>query len=139
MEKRNTIQREIVLKAVQALHCHATADEVYAFVRNNHPTISKGTVYRNLGVLAEEGKILRISIPDGADRFDHTVKEHCHVQCKKCGRVSDVWMKKIPDLKKQISDDGGAEIESCEILFKGTCATCKKKKRRKADGSKGDV
>ena len=29
MARRNTIQRSLVLEAVNKLHCHATADEVY--------------------------------------------------------------------------------------------------------------
>lgn len=48
MAKRNTIQRSLVLEAVNKLHCHATADEVYEEIIKEHPTISKATVYRNL-------------------------------------------------------------------------------------------
>lgn len=49
MQRRNTIQKELVLKAVQDLRSHVTAEEVYEFIRKNHPGIGKGTVYRNLG------------------------------------------------------------------------------------------
>ncbi|MFR1478342.1 MAG: transcriptional repressor [Hydrogeniiclostridium mannosilyticum] len=43
--KRNTIQRSLVLEAVNKLKCHATADEIYQEVAGN-PNISKGTVYQ---------------------------------------------------------------------------------------------
>ena len=48
MERRNTIQKDLVLKTVQELKRHLTADEVYEFIKKEHPTIGRGTVYRNL-------------------------------------------------------------------------------------------
>ena len=33
MEKRNTIQKELVLNAVTKMHRHVTADEVYDYIR----------------------------------------------------------------------------------------------------------
>ena len=44
MQTRNTIQRQIVLQAVNQLHNHPTADAIYAFIAAQHPTISKATV-----------------------------------------------------------------------------------------------
>ena len=43
MEKRNTIQKQLVLEAVAQLHNHPTAEQVYAQVVKAHPTISKAT------------------------------------------------------------------------------------------------
>ena len=54
MEKRNTIQKELVLNAVTKMHRHVTADEVYDYIKKDYPSIGKGTVYRNLSILAEE-------------------------------------------------------------------------------------
>ena len=41
MARRNTIQRSLVLEAVNKLHCHASADEVYDEIKKEHPTISR--------------------------------------------------------------------------------------------------
>ena len=71
MEKRNTIQKQLVLDAVFRLANHPTAEEVYAEVARSHPTVSKATVYRNLGSLSEDGLLRHIKMPGGADRFDH--------------------------------------------------------------------
>ena len=40
---RNTIQRALVLEAVQSLHNHPTSADVYEVVRARHPTISRAT------------------------------------------------------------------------------------------------
>ena len=42
---RNTIQRALVLEAVQSLHNHPTSADVYEVVRARHPNISRATVY----------------------------------------------------------------------------------------------
>ena len=48
---------------------HPTADTVYLHVREEFPNISLGTVYRNLNLLADIGEVVKISTPNGGDRF----------------------------------------------------------------------
>lgn len=126
MIKRNTIQRALVLEAVNKLKCHATADEIYNVIVNEHPHISRGTVYRNLNQLSESGEIRKLEIPGGADRFDHRCHDHYHARCLKCGQVFDVEMEYIKDLEKKIKDTHGFEFSGHDIMFKGICPVCKK-------------
>lgn len=125
MERRNTIQKALILRVVCDLKRHLTADEVYEFVKRDHPSIGKGTVYRNLAILTEEGAIRKVEVPDGSDRFDFTLKNHYHVRCVKCGEVFDVDMDEIPDLQKKIHDTHGMEFLTYDIFFKGICPECK--------------
>lgn len=131
MERRNTIQKEMVLDAVRSLANHPTADEVYECVQKKHRAVGKGTVYRNLNVLAEEGKLRKIEMADGADRFDHTCMEHYHVKCICCGAVTDVDMANVPDLLADINNTSGMQFLSFDILFKGICQDCQKNKKTK--------
>lgn len=125
MERRNTIQKDLVLKTVQELKRHLTADEVYEFIKKEHPTIGRGTVYRNLKILVEEGAIRKVEVPDGSDRFDFTLKDHYHVKCVKCGNIFDVDMEQLPDLKAKIRDTHGMEFLGYDIFFKGICPACR--------------
>ena len=124
MIKRNTIQRSLVLEAVNRLQCHATADEIYEGIKKDHPNISRATVYRNLNVLSEMGEIRRMETPGGADRFDHRCHDHCHVRCQKCGRVFDVDVDFITGLEQRIRDAHGFEFTGYDILFRGICPDC---------------
>lgn len=126
MIKRNTIQCSLVLDTVNRLGCHATADEIYDEIVREHPHISRGTVYRNLNRLTKEGRIRRLAIPDGADRFDHLCHEHYHVRCEKCGRVFDVDMELVSDLEKRIRETHGFEFTGYDIIFRGICPDCRK-------------
>ena len=128
MERRNTIQKALILRAVCELKRHLTADEVYEFVKRDHPSIGKGTVYRNLAILTEEGAIRKVEVPDGSDRFDFTLKNHYHVRCVKCGEVFDVDMDEIPDLQKKIHDTHGMEFLTYDIFFKGICPECQEER-----------
>ena len=124
MMKRNTIQRALVLEAVNRLQCHATADEIYEDIAKEHPHISRATVYRNLNLLSETGDIRKIETPGGADRFDHQTHDHCHVRCEKCGRIFDVDMEYITGLEKGIRDSHGFAFTGYDILFRGICPDC---------------
>lgn len=129
MERRNTIQKELVLNAVVSMRSHVTAEEVYEYVAGAHPSIGKGTVYRNLAVLAEEGKIRKIGIPDGPDRFDFTLPRHYHIRCVKCGKVLDVDMDELAGVLEQIRDRHGFLFMDYDILFKGICPECQSMER----------
>lgn len=126
MIKRNTIQLSLVLDTVSTLPGHASADEVYAEIIREHPHISRGTVYRNLNRLSETGQIRKISMPGGADCFDHHCHEHYHVRCEKCGRVFDVDMVALKGLQEKIRDTHGFEFTGYDIIFRGICPDCRK-------------
>ena len=127
MIRRTTVQKELILDDVSQLHNHATEDEIYRLVHTAHPHISKGTVYRNLNCLAEEGKIRKLEVPGGPDRFDHICTPHYHIHCCKCGRAFDVDMEVISDLIERVKDKHGFDFIDYDIMFKGICPDCQNK------------
>lgn len=134
MERRNTIQKDLVLKTVLELKRHLTAEEVYEFIKKDHPRIGKGTVYRNLGILVEEGAIRKVEVPNGPDRFDFTVKNHYHVKCIICKELFDVDIDvdALPDLREKIRDTHGMQFLDYDILFKGICPSCRNAQSQQA-------
>ena len=124
MNRRNTVQRSLVLEAVRGLRCHATAEEIYDMIVKKHPSISRGTVYRNLILLSDIGEIRKMAMPNGADRYDHLCYEHYHARCVKCGRVFDVEMEYIVDLENNIQDTHGFKFTGHDVIFRGICQEC---------------
>ena len=86
---RYSKQRELVLRKVEELCDHPTAEEIFDKAAPECPGLSLGTVYRNLNSLVEAGRVRRVSIPGKADRFDHTLCWHSHLYCNACGSVVD--------------------------------------------------
>ena len=67
-------QRESIKQYLASTKEHPTADMVYMHVKEDYPNISLGTVYRNLNLLTDIGEALKITTPDGADRFETSEK-----------------------------------------------------------------
>ena len=124
---RNTVQRALVLEAVQALHHHPTPADVYDRVHETHPNVSRATVYRNLNVLAQKGDILRVEVPNAADRYDYQLFPHYHAKCRVCGGVFDIDMPYQGDLETLVQEKSGFIVEHHDIVFEGVCAHCAEK------------
>lgn len=121
---RNTVQRQIILAALQNLHTHPTVEEVYAEIHKLHPTISKATVYRNLRHLAERGEIRQLSLPDGLERYDGCADQHYHFKCKICGGISDIDVEYLTDINEAVQQKYGFQVDEHEVVFRGMCSKC---------------
>ena len=72
-------QRELIYNELLKNPVHPTAEILYQSLKPANPSLSLGTVYRNLGQLAENGIIVKISMPDAGDRYDGNTKAHHHL------------------------------------------------------------
>ncbi len=128
MQSRNTNQRKLVLELMTENYTHPTADDVYELARKIDSHISRGTVYRNLNFLADNGNILKISVPNGADHFDFNVKEHYHFHCSKCGKMYDVPESVSVEMESATKEmqQKGFFVEGHNLIFTGICPNCKK-------------
>jgi Fur family ferric uptake transcriptional regulator len=124
-----TQQRQIVMEELEKLCNHPTADELYDAVRRRMPSISKGTVYRNLQILAEQESVRTIESAGGVRHYDHNTHEHYHVKCTCCGKVADVALDDLglPRLSKR--QTSGYTIDGHNLELFGLCPTCQKKRR----------
>ncbi len=120
---RNTLQRTLVLDALCKLD-HPNADEIYEEIIKTKPDISRGTVYRNLNLLADKNEIKRISVCSGADRFDADTHRHCHFICSSCLRVFDIDAEFPDGLLDNIKNSNGYFIDGYDIIYKGICQSC---------------
>ena len=129
MNQRNTFQRTLTLDAVHALANHPTADDVYNYVHEKYPQISRTTVYRNLNKLCDSHDLARVKIFGSADRYDHNLHSHYHVICDKCGDVSDLDLPYMENINQMCYNIGGRQINAHQILFDGLCASCLEKSK----------
>lgn len=123
IKTRNTFQKKIVYETVKKLKFHPTADEIYSEIKASYPSISKGTVYRNLGILSDNGSILKITVPNEADAYDFNISRHAHLLCEKCGRIFDIEAE-FPDCKELIIKNNDCVIYGYSLLFYGVCSDC---------------
>ena len=115
-------QKKVVYNAVCNSFDHPSAETVLIRSKVEMPSINLATVYRNLTALIKEGLIKRV-VADGGDRFDKTLCDHAHFQCRVCGRVFDV---DGIDFSAFSLNSGSNLIESVDVSLKGVCSNCDK-------------
>ena len=126
VKKRDTHQRRLVLEAVRSRTDHPSADDIYLSVREKDDRISRGTVYRNLSVLAEGGEISHVRVPS-ADRYDLRPDKHYHMFCTGCGAVCDVPIDYREDYDRLAEEKTGFRIDRHRTVFEGLCSQCREK------------
>ena len=123
MKRRMTNQRMKILEYLESVKNHPTAEKVYQAVRKGLPAITLATVYRNLNLLAEEGRILRMEI-NGEYHFDADMCCHQHCVCQECGKILDVMQKEISEHAMKKIKVRGFEPRCVNIMFIGSCKRC---------------
>ena len=120
--KRMTKQRSVIYKALCSTDCHPNAEWIYNKVRQEIPEISLGTVYRNLQVLRDDGKINGFSFGQGQCRFDANTEPHGHFVCRSCGRILDFPAEGL--LNKEALAKVPGKVNSLQIECYGVCKDC---------------
>src|ERR1043166_8900659 len=91
--KRMTVQRRLVLEALQRARHHTTAEDIASRIRRQHPQIDPSTVYRNLEALEELGYVTHTHLDDRVTRWHRAdASRHGHLVCRNCGAESEVPM-----------------------------------------------
>ncbi len=117
-------QRELIYNRIKNYPVHPTADEVYTALKKEHPNLSIGTVYRNLHLLSETGMLIRIHIDNSPERFDARTDKHCHMLCKRCGRVFDIECETPDGIEERVLKRHGHIITDVSLNLKGICGEC---------------
>ena len=123
MQERQTKQKSIIYEALKTLD-HPTATEVYGYVREQYPTVSRATVFRVLGGFAGHGKALELRTAGNEVRYDYNVNPHYHARCECCGRVADVKTKGLDESVLRATADHGFSVRGYSVEFFGVCKNC---------------
>jgi Fur family ferric uptake transcriptional regulator len=123
-----TQQRELILRAIREHGSHPTADEVYMWVRERLPSISLGTVYRNLDSLSSCGLIKKLEPAHTQKKFDGNTTDHYHNTCVCCGRIDDLSFKPsdnpLENLENALGNLTKYGIFGHKLEFVGLCPEC---------------
>ncbi len=122
--QRNTTQKIKILEFLRSVKTHPSAEDVYKAVKEDLPTISLGTVYRNLNLLAEQGEILKLEL-GGEFRFDGDICHHVHYICQECGIIVDESNGPLSKIVMDKIKSKSFKPKCVNILVKGYCKECK--------------
>lgn len=123
---RYSSRREAIMEIMRNTKRHPDAEWVYARVREQIPSVSLGTVYRNLRELSAAGVLTTVETDGGCMHFDADTSPHAHFVCRVCGQITDL----------PLHDDGapwtaqGYTVDSVKTVVYGTCPHCASLARR---------
>jgi len=130
---RNTKQRRYMLQLLQSTKEHPSALWLYERMKPAFPSLSFSTVYRNLGILEQQGQIMRLVGGGSFDRYDADTFPHSHFYCKECGSVYDIDTDHLEELAINSVKDCGHRLDGCHIAFSGVCKSCCKQRKNKKE------
>lgn len=115
-------QRETIYKVLCGTKSHPTAEWIYEETKKTLPSVSLGTVYRNLGTLEAAGLIKKVSTTLDTEHYDADVSPHAHFVCLKCGRIFDLFCDF--DSIEKTAVLSGFKTLSLELTATGYCKDC---------------
>ena len=124
-------QKSEIMQVIKDLQNHPTAEQIYFFVKQKDPAISRSTVYRNLKRFASKGEIAQITIPNGPARFEYLGdhEKHGYIICENCGEIFNFYYH-FEELKKSILEQTKVEMFDNEVMAKGICENCLKLQKK---------
>ncbi len=124
-KKRFSKKRQSILAIIKSTKVHPSADWVFEQIKKEYPSISLGTVYRNIDELVQSGQIRSLGVINGRERFDGCIAEHSHAVCTKCGRVLDIEKLNV-EINAVIPDFTPTYRE---VRIEGICGSCAKNRK----------
>jgi Fur family peroxide stress response transcriptional regulator len=130
MRTKHSKKREAILRAMRSTTAHPSAQRIYEELRPWIPSLSLGTVYRNINFFVKEGSVVSVGVVNGEERFDARTEPHPHLVCVSCGKVCDIL---CPDPQAMGGISGlhagieGFQIDYRKTVFYGICGDCEKK------------
>jgi Fe2+ or Zn2+ uptake regulation protein len=126
-----TSQRKSVLSALQELSGHPTAEEIYAYARQQDSSLNLSTVYRTLRWLESIGLVnpCWFGEESRAERFDTQIpggpaNRHYHFVCRACGSVYEFSDPQTSQVIQTFQDHFGGRVDEAELTLYGLCSVC---------------
>jgi Fur family ferric uptake transcriptional regulator len=124
--RRLTLQRQLVLDAVQRARHHVTADEIARRVRAKYPRIGPSTVYRNLEALEQLGYVIHTHLDDRVTRWHRADSHpHGHLVCRTCGGETEVRTAVLDAMARRLRAEYRFEPDLAHSAIVGICRRCR--------------
>lgn len=122
---RMTPQRQLILRAVAALHGHISVDQVYQRVVSQFPDVNISTVYRTLEVLEELGFVRHTHFHDSVAQYQRTDEApHQHMLCSVCGVDRELDVALLQPLADELHRRYGFQADLTHTAIVGICSQC---------------
>ena len=124
-----THQRQVMYRALLEAVDHPSPDMLYERVKRDIPSVSLGTVYRNIKTFLDNGLIGEVSLLQhdslrGSLRLEANNTPHHHLVCRSCRKMFDLSAEQVEGIHLRERLPAGFQLERFVVEAHGLCATC---------------
>ena len=126
---RMTHQRRTILSVVETAPEHLDASQILRKARHVDATVDRSTVYRTLDLLKRQGLIDELDLVhiNGEGHYYERKlgRDHIHMACLRCGKITEFVSETFDSLKKQLERDCRFHIVVSRLEVGGYCSGCR--------------
>jgi Fur family ferric uptake transcriptional regulator/Fur family peroxide stress response transcriptional regulator len=115
-----TIQRTSILKSIDQAG-HINIDEIYEDVREQHPTLSLATIYKNIILMQQNNVIIEVPMNGEKSKYELKKDDHIHLICQNCGKIQDAQLS--PRTQETLIIENFT-LSNAQINLYGYCQVC---------------
>jgi Fur family peroxide stress response transcriptional regulator len=119
-----THQRQVIYQALLSMHDHPSPEIVYEKVRKQIPSISLGTVYKNIKTFVDSGLLREVSLHHGSVRLETNLAPHHHLVCVRCKTIVDLKDEDLEPVRLKKRPPRGFSVQRYSVEVIGLCPRC---------------
>ena len=135
--RRSSVQRQLLQRIIEHSRDHPTALVVFEKAREQMPSISLGTVYRNLQLLVDQGILLERKNGNQPARYEANRQRHYHISCVQCGALEDLSVPYQEVLDRRVQRMVRYRLQEHRMEFYGVCPRCQERSEGHVQGRRG--
>jgi len=126
---RMTAQRRAILSVIETASKHLDASQILRKARTLDASVDRSTVYRTLDLLKRQGLVDELDLMhlkgDGHYYERKLGRDHIHMACLRCGKITEFVSETFESLKKQLERDCRFHIVVSRLEVGGYCSGCR--------------
>lgn len=127
---RMTAPRRAILGVIETTNKHLDARQILSKAKKSDPSVDRSTVYRTLRLLKRHGLIDELDLMhlNGEGHYYERKlgRDHIHMACLGCGRITEFVSASFDALKSQLEQKCHFRILVVRLEVGGYCAACRR-------------
>jgi Fur family ferric uptake transcriptional regulator len=127
---RLTQQRRAILSVIETAKRHLDAAQILRQAQKIDASVDRSTVYRTLRLLKRQGLVDELDlmhIKGEGHYYERKLgRDHIHMTCLRCGKITEFMSEIFESLKEQLEQDCHFHIMVARLEVGGYCSACRR-------------
>jgi Fur family transcriptional regulator, ferric uptake regulator len=127
---RMTAPRRAILSVIETANKHLDASQILRKARTMDASVDRSTVYRTLDLLKRQGLVDELDLMhlkgEGHYYERKLGRDHIHMTCLRCGKITEFVSKTFESLKNQLERECHFYILVARLEIGGYCSACRR-------------